>query len=150
MKIIFVFSCSGMFRNVPCSGFYRRPVYSDVNCEQRKSRIVWVKNHQAEGQPLHGKSFEKNCILRCYYICVHHEGTICKNLYISLYLYSDFVIEYVSSIVMQSNWSSYDKYVYLPINSSLLTEYCYMHFNNYFVEHIRENMRWGGHHVNIK
>ena len=25
LKIIFVFSCSGMFRNVPCSGFYRRP-----------------------------------------------------------------------------------------------------------------------------
>ena len=25
MKIIFIFSCSGMFRNVPCSGFYQRP-----------------------------------------------------------------------------------------------------------------------------
>ena len=25
MKIIFIFSCSGMFRNVPCSWFYRRP-----------------------------------------------------------------------------------------------------------------------------
>ena len=25
MKIIFIFSCSGMFRDVPCSGFYRRP-----------------------------------------------------------------------------------------------------------------------------
>ena len=25
MKIIFMFSCSGMFRNVRCSGFYRRP-----------------------------------------------------------------------------------------------------------------------------
>ena len=26
MKIIFIFACSGMFRNVPaCSGFYRRP-----------------------------------------------------------------------------------------------------------------------------
>ena len=25
-KIIFIFSCSGMFRNVPCSGFYRRPL----------------------------------------------------------------------------------------------------------------------------
>ena len=25
MKIILIFSCSGMFRNVPCSGFYRRP-----------------------------------------------------------------------------------------------------------------------------
>ena len=25
MKIIFIFSCSGMFPNVPCSWFYRRP-----------------------------------------------------------------------------------------------------------------------------
>ena len=40
-----------------------------------------------------GKSFEKNCILHGYYICVRHEGTICKNLFISLYIYSDFVIE---------------------------------------------------------
>ena len=40
-----------------------------------------------------GKSFEKNCILHGYYICVHHEGTICKNLSLFLYLYADFVIE---------------------------------------------------------
>ena len=40
-----------------------------------------------------GKSFEKSYILHGYYICVHHEGTICKNLSISLYLYADFVIE---------------------------------------------------------
>ena len=26
MKIIFIFACSGMFRNVPCSWFYRRPI----------------------------------------------------------------------------------------------------------------------------
>ena len=25
MKIIFIFSCCGMFRHVPCSWFYRRP-----------------------------------------------------------------------------------------------------------------------------
>ena len=41
MKIIFIFSCSGifcdvpecfgMFRNVPCSGFYRRPFYGPAN-----------------------------------------------------------------------------------------------------------------------
>ena len=33
-----------------------------------------------------------------------------------------------------------------------LTEYCYMHFNNYFVEHLRGDMRWGGggHHVNVE
>ena len=30
MKIIFIFSCSGMFRNVPCSWFYRRP---SLTCE---------------------------------------------------------------------------------------------------------------------
>ena len=28
MKIIFIFSCSGMFRNVPCSMFYRRLTHS--------------------------------------------------------------------------------------------------------------------------
>ena len=26
MKITFIFSCYGIFRNVPCSGFYRRPI----------------------------------------------------------------------------------------------------------------------------
>ena len=40
-----------------------------------------------------GKSFEKNCILHGYYICVPHEGTICKNVSLFLYLYTDFVIE---------------------------------------------------------
>ena len=40
-----------------------------------------------------GKSFEKNYILHDYYICVHHEGTICKNLSLFLYLYADFVTE---------------------------------------------------------
>ena len=50
-----------------------------------------------------GKSFEKNYILRGYYICVHHEGSICKNLSLFLYLYPDFVIEEVSFILMQSN-----------------------------------------------
>ena len=42
------------------------------------------------------------CIIG-YYICVQHEGTICKNLSLFLYLYADFVIELVSSIVMQTN-----------------------------------------------
>ena len=27
MKITFIFSCSGMFRNVPCTWFYRRPSF---------------------------------------------------------------------------------------------------------------------------
>ena len=31
MKIIFIFSCSGMFRNVPCSRFYRRPTSVQYN-----------------------------------------------------------------------------------------------------------------------
>ena len=31
------------------------------------------------------KSFEKNHILHGYYFCVHHEGTICKNLTLSFY-----------------------------------------------------------------
>ena len=40
-----------------------------------------------------GKSFEKIYILHGYYIRVHHEGTICKNLSLFLYLNADFVIE---------------------------------------------------------
>ena len=40
-----------------------------------------------------GESFEKNLFLRGYYICVHHEGTICKHLSLFPYLYTDFVIE---------------------------------------------------------
>ena len=40
-----------------------------------------------------GKSFEKNYVLHGYYICVHHEGTICENLSLFLYLYADFVTE---------------------------------------------------------
>ena len=40
-----------------------------------------------------GKSFKKNYILHGYYICVLHEGTICKNLSLLPYLYADFVIE---------------------------------------------------------
>ena len=42
-----------------------------------------------------GKPLEKNYILHGYYICVYHEGTICKNLSLFPYLYADFVIEYV-------------------------------------------------------
>ena len=40
-----------------------------------------------------GKSFEKNNILHGYYICIHHEGAISKNLSLFLYLYTAFVIE---------------------------------------------------------
>ena len=40
-----------------------------------------------------GKSFEKNYIFHGYYICVHQEGRICKNLSLFLYLYADFVME---------------------------------------------------------
>ena len=39
------------------------------------------------------KTIEKNNILHGYYICVHHEGAISKNLSLFLYLYSAFVIE---------------------------------------------------------
>ena len=34
-----------------------------------------------------GKSFEKNYILRGYYICVQHACTICKNLWHFSYIY---------------------------------------------------------------
>ena len=33
-----------------------------------------------------GKSFEKSYILHGYYVCVHHEGTICKNLSLFIYI----------------------------------------------------------------
>ena len=44
---------------------------------------------QQESSPFitEGKSFEKNYILHGYYICVHHAGTICKNLFFFLSLY---------------------------------------------------------------
>ena len=51
-----------------------------------------------------GESFERNYIMHGYYILIHHEGTICKNLSLFLYLYADFVIDKVSAIVMQSNY----------------------------------------------
>ena len=39
MKIIFVFSCSGMFRNVPaCSGMFRVPGFIDARTKQCCSR----------------------------------------------------------------------------------------------------------------
>ena len=44
LKIIFMFrdvpACSGMFRNVPCSGFYRRPFPSALETLGR----YWIKN----------------------------------------------------------------------------------------------------------
>ena len=63
-----------------------------------------------------GKSFEKNYFLAGYYICVHHEGTICKNLSLFFYLTKQHFYELIV---------------------------CYMHFNDYFVEHIRGDKRWG-------
>ena len=42
MKIIFIFSCSGMFRNVPCSGFYRRPMRAHRN--QRILINIYLKS----------------------------------------------------------------------------------------------------------
>ena len=44
---------------------------------------------QQESTPLTtvGKSFEKNHILHGYYIRVHHEGVVCKNLSLFLYIY---------------------------------------------------------------
>ena len=60
-----------------------------VSLQYSKKNIM----KQQESSPFTtvGKSFEKNCILHGDYICVHHKGTICKNL--SFFLYVDFVIE---------------------------------------------------------
>ena len=63
MKIIFIFSCSGMFRdvpecsdmfrNVPCSGFYRRPLLASLFRLQISFRswafFVWAKNKTIAG-----------------------------------------------------------------------------------------------------
>ena len=38
MKIIFIFSCSGMFWNVPCSGFYQRPLSTALGLVSRRFR----------------------------------------------------------------------------------------------------------------
>ena len=51
-----------------------------------------IKQQESSPFTTVGKSLEKNHILHGYYICVHHEGTICKNLSLFLYLYTDFVI----------------------------------------------------------
>ena len=86
-----------------------------------------------------GKSLKRiTFCMHGYYTCVYHEGTICKNRSLLLYLYADFVIEWVSATVMQSNLVRL-----FTDKSSHLTEYCYMRFNNYYVEHIRGDMRWG-------
>ena len=42
MKIIFIFhvpGCSGMFQDVPCSWFYRRPSYKTF---ELNAKLVWV------------------------------------------------------------------------------------------------------------
>ena len=75
-----------------------------------------------------GESFEKIYILQTYHICVHHEDRICKNRSVLFYLTKQYFYELIG---------------------------CYkMHYNNYFVEHIRRHMRWGGggvaDHVNIE
>ena len=52
-----------------------------------------MKQQESSHLTTAGKSFEKNYSLHGYYSCVHHEGTICKNLSLFLHLYTDFVIE---------------------------------------------------------
>ena len=45
-----------------------------------------IKQQESSPFTTVGKSFEKNYILHVYYICVHHEGTIFKNLSLFFYL----------------------------------------------------------------
>ena len=52
-----------------------------------------IKKQESSPFTTAGKSFENNYILQGYYICVYHEGTICKNRSLFLYLYADLVIE---------------------------------------------------------
>ena len=53
MKIIFIFSCSGMFRHAPCSWFYRRP----ATYAEKGEKSVWTRT-TGEG---HDK---KHCTVR--------------------------------------------------------------------------------------
>ena len=53
MKIILIFSCSGMFRNVPCSGFYRRP--SGNACQPLIMHIMRSQNARKILFSSHGK-----------------------------------------------------------------------------------------------
>ena len=51
MKIIFIFSCSGMFRNVPaCSGMFRVPGFIDG----RRKLHVSFSTEQIAGAPYEG------------------------------------------------------------------------------------------------
>ena len=45
-----------------------------------------IKQQESSPFTTIGKSFEKNCILHGYYICVHHKDKICKNLSLVFYL----------------------------------------------------------------
>ena len=48
MKITFIFSCSGMFRNVPCSGFYQRP----KNCPFPLPFLTVIEFRRVKKSPL--------------------------------------------------------------------------------------------------
>ena len=41
MKIIFIFACFGMFRNVPCSEFYRRSTRDRVGNSWCQNDVTW-------------------------------------------------------------------------------------------------------------
>ena len=46
-----------------------------------------IKQQKSSPFTTAGKSFEKSHFLHGYYVCVHHEGTICKNYQFS-YMYT--------------------------------------------------------------
>ena len=52
MKIIFIFSCSGMFRNVPaCSGMFRVPGFIDGRLIYESVNIFFLMLSRLQGYP---------------------------------------------------------------------------------------------------
>ena len=66
MKITFIFSCSGIFRNVPCSGFYRRPFPSaKLKMAVAAVKVIWVPSDDKTAESEVGANSNINALLTC-------------------------------------------------------------------------------------
>ena len=59
MKIMFIFSCSGMFRNVPCSGFYRRPFQRELKWRHLEQQRLRSSFKMAWGRTFFGVALKR-------------------------------------------------------------------------------------------
>ena len=58
--------CSGMFRNVPCSGFYRRPFPSaKLKMAVAAVKVIWVPSDDKTGESEVGANSNINALLTC-------------------------------------------------------------------------------------